>query len=173
MQGVVEVHEVRAAHGRAAFVVMVIVQLDAGEGIELGAGVLPVLVEPICRQPVLVPAVHGPDLPHAGARVVARHVVHRQVEPPRPVHLRGFLLRSPGFGLLVLGRHPVRDGVGKDGKRARQEHCEQQPGKPEPDPRVEPGHGQAETGFQGEPLVLGIARRRANAFLLRIVPILI
>ncbi|WP_241069956.1 hypothetical protein [Achromobacter insuavis] len=68
----------------------------------------------------------------------------------------------------------MRDGLGKHGQRAGQENGEQQPGKPQADPRVQPGHGQAETGFQNEPLsFFDPAAQERRDLLLRMVLILV
>ncbi|KAG0771102.1 hypothetical protein G6F22_016783 [Rhizopus arrhizus] len=141
VQRVVEVHEVRAAHRGAAFLVVMVIHFGAGRGVQFRIGILAVLVEPIDRQAVFVGAVDGPDLPHLGACVLARHVVDRQLQAASAVHGRAFLLGGQGFGRVVLGRHPMGDGLGKHGQRPCQEHREQQPGKPQADPGMQPGHG--------------------------------
>ena len=91
-------------------------------------------------------------------------VVHRQPEAVGAVHRRALPLGGRGFGSLVFGRHPMGDGFGEHGQRTRQEDGEQQPGEPQAHPRMEPGHGQAETGFQGEPLFCDAASGRAVWF---------
>ncbi len=174
VQVVVEVDEVVAAEGGAACLVVVLVQFAAGLGVEFGVGVCAVRVEPVGHQAVVVVAVDRPDLPHAGAGVMPRHVLHRQIEPARAIHLHGLARRRLGLGRMVLRRHPVGDGFGEHRQRPGQEDGEQQPGKPQADPGVEPGHGQTETGFQNAPLSsIDAAASPAAGLLLRMVPILV
>ena len=80
------------------------------------------------------------------------HIGHAPCQPLREVApLLAGRCRLRMFGLLgmVLGRHPVRNRLRKDCQRARQEHREQQPGKPKTAPGMQPGLGLAKAGLSG------------------------